>query len=392
MTLLFVYTGLALGCSFLCSILEATLLSITPSYVAHMSEERPVLGGKLAALKRDIDRSLAAILSLNTIANTAGAAGIGAEATRLFGSRALGVVSAILTLLILVAAEIVPKTLGASHWRRLAPFATRTLPVLIVLMAPLVWLARYVTQALKSRDEPPSTVSKHELAALARLGEEQGVIHSSESRILTNLFRLNELRARDIMTPRTVMFALPETSTVGDVVPTSSIPDRARSDDTQERGTFIFSRIPVFRGNRDDIVGFVLKNDLLLHAARGDRAQPVGDLVRTLAVVPNTLPVPSLFDQLVGAREHIALVVDEYGGVDGIVTMEDLIETLLGLEIVDEADRAVDMREMARRRWRERRIRLGMPVDAEDAAARAVTAANDVSPPIPRPSERPPRS
>ncbi|MBX3251578.1 MAG: HlyC/CorC family transporter [Myxococcales bacterium] len=391
MTLLFVYTGFALGCSFLCSILEATLLSISPSYVAHLSEERPALGGKLAELKRDVDRPLAAILSLNTIANTAGAAGIGAEATRIFGSHALGVVSAVLTLLILIAAEIVPKTLGAVHWRRIAPFATRALPVLIVSMAPLVWLARYVTQALKGRDSSPSTVSKDELAALARLGEEQGVIHSSESRILTNLFRVNELRTRDIMTPRTVMFALPEASTVGDVVPRGPIAQREGVDEPPDRGALIFSRIPVFRENKDDILGFVLKNDLLWHAARGDRAHPIADLVRPLTVVPETLPVPHLFDRLVGTRDHIALVVDEYGGVDGIVTMEDVVETLLGLEIVDEADRTVDMREMARRRWRERRIRLGMPVDTENDAARAVTDANEVAPPLPRPSERPPR-
>lgn len=365
MTLLLLYTSLALGCSFLCSILEATLLSVTPSYVARLEEERPAVGAALRALKSDVDRPLAAILGLNTIANTAGAAAIGVQATEVFGDAGLGAVSGALTLLILVFSEIVPKTLGASQWRRLAPFAARVLPVLIVVLAPVVWLSRHVTRALKGRAETTTTVSKEELAALARLGEQQGVIHASESRILANLFRVNELRTRDIMTPRTVMFALPHTTKVRDVVPRGKLAPGARDDDTGQRSTMAFSRIPVYRGTPDDVLGFVLKDVLFLHAARGELDTPVADLTRPLTVVPDSLPIPGLFDRLVSARQHIALVVDEYGGVDGVVTMEDVIETLLGLEIVDEADRTVDMRDMARRRWRQRRDRLGMPLDAE---------------------------
>ncbi|MCB9635746.1 MAG: HlyC/CorC family transporter [Sandaracinus sp.] len=363
MTLLLLYTSLALGCSFLCSILEATLLSVTPSYVARLQEERPTVGAALHVLKDDVDRPLAAILGLNTIANTAGAAAIGVQATEVFGDAWLGAVSGVLTLLILVFSEIVPKTLGASHWRRLAPFAARVLPVMIVLLSPIVGLSRHVTRMLKSGSQAPSTVSKEELAALARLGEQQGVIHASESRILANLFRVNELRTRDIMTPRTVMFALPATTTVGEIVPRGKLAPGERIEDTRQRSTMIFSRIPVYRDTPDDVLGFVLKDVLFLNAARGELDKPVADLVRPLSVVPDSLPVPALFDRLVSARQHIALVVDEYGGVDGIVTMEDVIETLLGLEIVDEADRTVDMREMARRRWRERRDRLGMPLE-----------------------------
>jgi CBS domain containing-hemolysin-like protein len=366
MTLLLLYTGLALGSSFLCSILEATLLSVTPSYVARLREERPAIGDALGVLKDDVDRPLAAILGLNTIANTAGAAAIGVQATEVFGDAWLGAVSGVLTLLILVFSEIVPKTLGASHWRRLAPFAARVLPVMILLLRPIVWLSRYVTRALKSPGANHVTVSKEELAALARLGEQQGVIHASESRILSNLFRVTELRTRDIMTPRTVMFALPATATIRDVVPRGKLAPGERIDDATQRSTMIFSRIPVYRETPDDVLGFVLKDVLFLQAARGELDKCVADLVRPMSVVPDSLPVPGLFDRLVSAREHIALVVDEYGGVDGIVTMEDVIETLLGLEIVDEADRTVDMREMARKRWRERRDRLGMPLDGEE--------------------------
>ncbi len=368
MTLLIVYISVALGFSFLCSVLEATLLSVTPAYVASAVETRPKIGEALQRLKANIDRPLSAILSLNTIANTIGAVGAGAEASAYFGSEYLGAASAILTLLILVISEIIPKTVGAVYWRKLVPFAARILPILIFLLYPLVVLSEGLTRLIKA-GRKGEKVSKQEIEALTRLGEAQGVFDASESRILSNLFRLGSLRVRDIMTPRTVMFAVPAGTTVRELMPRGRKDTSSRPDDTQQKSTMVFSRIPVYRDGPDDVIGYVLKDELYLRAAHDEHDTPVDSFVRPLLSVPDSLLVAALFEQLLDSREHIALVVDEYGGVDGVVTMEDLIETLLGLEIVDEADRAVDMREMARRRWRERRAKLGTIPPPPDESA-----------------------
>ncbi len=359
MALLIAYILLALAFSFLCSVLEAILLSVTPAYVARMRDERPTVHARLSAMKADVDRPLAAILSLNTIAHTVGAAGAGAQAQKIWGSEILTVASAVLTLLILIFSEIIPKTLGATHWRKLAPMASFVLVWMVRLLIPLVWLSELITRVMKpGGGHGHGQVSKEEVAALARLGEEQGVFDASESRILRNLFRMGVVWTRDIMTPRTVMFALPADKTVDDVVPRASVGGK-HADDTMRTATMVFSRIPVYRDSPDDVAGYVLKDELYLAAARGMGEVPVGDLVRELLVVPDTLPVHELFERLLNEREHIALVVDEYGGVDGVVSMEDVLETLLGLEIVDEVDTTADMREMARRKWHERRARLG---------------------------------
>lgn len=358
MALLLVYILVALGFSFLCSVLEAVLLSVSPAYIARMRDVRPAIGERLAKMKQDVDRPLAAILSLNTIAHTVGAAGAGAQAQVIWGSDVLAVASVVLTLLILIFSEIIPKTLGAVYWRKIAPAATVVLHWLVRVMLPLVLLSELITKAMKGSGHGHGTVSKEEVAALARLGEEQGVFDASESRILRNLFRMGAVRTRDIMTPRTVMFAIPADKTVDDVVPKSAL-GGPRTDDTIRTATMVFSRIPVYREHQDDVAGYVLKDELFLAAARGMGDVPVGDLVREMLVVPDTLPVYELFERLLNEREHIALVVDEYGGVDGVVSMEDVLETLLGLEIVDEVDATDDMREMARKKWRERRARLG---------------------------------
>ncbi len=364
MTLLLVYVLIALGLSFLCSVLEAVLLSVTPGYIGQISQERPQVGERLAAMKRDVDRPLSAILSLNTIAHTVGAAGAGAQAQAEFGAEILAVASAILTLLILVLSEIIPKTLGAVYWRRLAPGLARVMPPLMLLMSPFVWLSNLITRSIHQGSHHENSVSKEEIAALARLGTEQGVFDASESRILANLFRFGSLRTRDIMTPRTVMFSLPMDKTVGDVVPAGGGPDS-----TVQTATSVFSRIPIYGDSPDDVRGYVLKDSIYLAAAQGRQKEALGTFCRKLTVVPEGLSVASLFEKLLAEREHIALVVDEYGGVDGVVTMEDVLETLIGLEIVDEADATEDMREMARRRWRERRKALGtLPPPRDDAA------------------------
>ncbi len=336
MTLLVVYMGLALGVSFLCSILEAALLSITPSHLAKLEQDRPKVGGRLRALKAHIDRPLAAILSLNTSANTVGAAGVGAEAQRLWGSEVLALASAVLTLLILFFAEIIPKTLGAMYWRRLAGFMATVLPLLILILFPLVWLSVKLTGLLRRR-RIAETLSREEFAALARVGGEQGVFDKSEMRILRNLFHFGSLRTRDIMTPRTVMFSLEENTTIRDAV--------------AERGSMIFSRIPIWKGSPDLVTGYILKDQLLLRAARNELDVPLRSFAREALIVPDTVALPALFEKLLDHREHIAVVVDEYGGVDGVVTMEDVLETLIGLEIVDEMDSVKDMRAMARSKW-----------------------------------------
>lgn len=386
------YVVLAITVSFACSVLEATLLSITPGYIARLVSERPAVGERLRNLKVDVDRPLAAILSLNTIANTVGAAGVGVEAQAVFGGHAMAIASAVLTFLILVFAEIIPKTVGATYWRTLAPLAARVLPAMILVTSPLVWLSQQITRILRRGKKASPGVSKEEIAALAKLGAEQGLFHTNESRILSNLFRFGLLLARDIMTPRTVMFALSAKKTVADVVPRGSFPGREK-DDTVQTTTTIFSRIIVYGENHDDVLGYVLKSELYLAAARGELALPVGDLVREILTVPETLSVTSLFERLLDEREHIALVIDEYGGVDGVVTMEDVLETLLGLEIVDEADTAEDLREIARRRWRERRSKLGtLPppamasvAPASDSAAGSVESTPIIpsNPPLP---------
>ena len=352
MTLLFAYLTLALGVSFLCSILEAGLLSVTPSYVARLEQERPPVGARLRALKANIDRPLAAILSLNTIANTVGAVGVGAQAQRLWGSHVLAITSVTLTLMILFLSEIIPKTLGAVYWRRLTGFMAGVLPFLILVLFPLVRLSELITSFMRRR-RGSEKLSREEFAALARVGEQQGVFDESEMRILKNLFHFGSLRTRDIMTPRTVVFSLEENTTVRDAV--------------AERGSMIFSRIPIWRDTSDQVTGYVLKDHLLIQAARNELDLPVSRFAREALMVPDTLPLPSLFERLLDNREHIAVVVDEYGGVDGVVTMEDVLETLIGLEIVDEMDSVKDMRAMARAKWEARAKHIGSspPVPAK---------------------------
>jgi CBS domain containing-hemolysin-like protein len=336
MSLLLVYVAIALGVSFICSILEAVLLSITPSYLAKLEQDRPKVGARVRALKLHIDRPLAAILSLNTIAHTVGAAGVGAEAQRLWGSEVLAITSAVLTLLILFVSEIIPKTLGAMYWRRLSGFIAAVLPPLILILLPLVWLSEAITGFMRRR-RVAEKLSREEFAALARVGEEQGVFDESEMRILRNLFLFGSLRTRDIMTPRTVMFSLEENTTVREAM--------------AERGSMVFSRIPIWKETPDQITGYILKDQLLLRAARDELDVPVHAFAREALMVPDTVALPALFENLLDKREHIAVVVDEYGGVDGVVTMEDVLETLIGLEIVDEMDSVKDMRAMARAKW-----------------------------------------
>lgn len=352
MTLLILYVLLALGVSFLCSILEAVLLSVTPSYVAALQQKDEKAGDRLEDLKRDIDRPLASILSLNTIAHTVGATGAGAQAAVVFDDAGVGIFSAVLTLAILVLSEIIPKTIGATYWKQLAPVSGRLLGPLILLMYPLVLMSKAITAVLGDKDGDSTTVSRDEFTALADLGTRQGVIEEDESRVLRNLLRFESLRVKDIMTPRTVVVAVDEHMTVTEFV--------------EEYPKLRFSRIPVFGENRDDVNGYVLKNDILLELANGHEDVKLAELQREILVVPQMLSLRNLFERLLETQEHLALVVDEYGGKAGVVTMEDVVETLLGLEIVDESDEEADMQVVARQQWYERARKMGMISDDAD--------------------------
>ncbi|PSQ67028.1 MAG: hemolysin, partial [Bacteroidetes bacterium QH_2_64_74] len=300
MGLLVLYVALAIGVSFLCSMMEAVLLSVTPSYVAALERKGSAVGERIHEFKENVDRPLAAILSLNTIAHTVGAAGVGAQAAIVFGEAYTGIVAAILTLLILVLSEIIPKTLGAVYWRTLTPSVVRMLTATIIAMWPLVKLSQGITHLL-SQEEEETAFSREEFTAMAELGEEEGVFEEKESRILRNLFRFNSLRVKDVMTPRTVIFDLPENTTIGEVV--------------EEHDEFRFSRIPVYDDDPDDITGYVLKDEMLLRAAQEEFDVTLEEMARNILVVHETLPLPDLLERLLDRLEHIALVVDEYGGV-----------------------------------------------------------------------------
>jgi CBS domain containing-hemolysin-like protein len=344
--LLITYVLLALGISFLCSVAEAVLLSVTPSYIEGLKERRPRFAAKLKRLKQDnVEQSLAAILTLNTIANTLGAIGAGAKATVVFGSVWFGLFSAVMTLMILFLSEIVPKTIGALYWSRLVRPIAFFVNSMIIILYPIVRIAEIVTRVV-SRGKPVHIFSREEFIAMARVGERIGYIHDNESRIIRNLFRFSSLTIADIMTPRTVISAISEDMTISEAFNLVS-----KSP---------FSRLPLYRNNMDDITGFILKEDVLIFNAQGRDDEKVKVLKRDIIVVSELMSLPILLENFLEYRQHIAVVVDEYGGTSGLVTLEDLVETLMGMEITDEKDTVVDMQKLARRRWAERAKALGI--------------------------------
>ena len=355
MTLLIIYVLIAIGASFLCSILEAVLLSITPAFIASKEKEAPQTAAKLQELKKDIDRPLAAILSLNTVAHTVGAVGAGAQAAYVFGDAFVTAFSAVLTLLVLVLSEIIPKTLGATYWKGLSGFVATVMPWLIFATWPLVKLSQGITYLMGGSHG--HGVSREELAAMAEVGARTGVVEEGESRIVRNLLAFSSLTARDVMTPRTVIFALQRDITVDEVMGGYS--------------TLRFSRIPIFNDRLDGIESYVLKDDILLRAARDEHDVRLREIARRITVVEEGVSLRPLFERFLADGEHIALVTDEYGGTAGIVTMEDVVETLLGLEIVDEADHTADLQAYARAKWEERARRLGIELEPRDADVEA---------------------
>lgn len=351
MNLLILYLALAIGVSFLCSILEAVLLSITPSYIAMLEKNDEKAGALLRSLKKDIDQPLAAILSLNTIAHTIGAAGVGAQAQIVFGNAYVTVTSIILTLLILVFSEIIPKTLGATYWKKLSGFAARVTKALIILTYPFVLLSKGITKLLSSEENQPS-ISREEIGAMADLGHEEGIFEKEESTILRNLIQFSSLKVEDIMTPRIVVVKYSEETPINEIL--------------NEEEELRVSRVPVYGKTDEDITGYVLKNDMYLELSKGNGETKLKDLKRDIMFVPELSSLQNLFEKLIESQDHIAIVVDEYGGFSGVVTMEDVVETLLGLEIVDEIDAIEDMQELARQKWRERAKKIGIKLPDSD--------------------------
>lgn len=335
MFLLTIYVSVAIGVSFICSVLEAVLLSISPSYIAQLRQQGHPAANSLAKLKTDIDRPLASILTLNTIAHTIGAATAGAQAAVVFGNQWLGVFSGVLTLGILVFSEIVPKTIGATYWRQLAPAAATTLRWMVWSLTPFVWFSEQITKRLSRGHQAPKM--RDELSAMAILARESGEFAEGESKMLNNLLGIQDVPVTQVMTPRPVVFRVDAEMTINEFL------DRHKDSP--------FSRPLVYSQSTDNIIGFVHRLELfkLQHAGSGEKQ--LGAVMRPVHVLLNTIKLPKAFEQMMAKRLQLAMVVDEYGTIQGILTLEDVFEHLVGEEIVDEADRATDMQELAFERW-----------------------------------------
>jgi magnesium and cobalt exporter, CNNM family len=348
MLLLITYALAALGFSFLCSVAEAVLLSTTSAHVALLEKQQKPSGALLRNLKDDVNKPLAAILTLNTIAHTIGAAGTGAQAAAVFGNAYVGVASAILTLLILVFSEIIPKTLGTHYWRQLAPVTAFVLKYLIIILYPFVKLSEKLTGSL-THGPTLRGFSREEFVAIADLSYKEGQIAEQESQILKNLLMFRDTHASVVMTPRTVIFALSETITVEEFF-----------HKYEKRP---FSRIPIYKDESEHITGFVFRSDLLLAQARGNSTSMLSNYRREIAATLESMSLSHVFNELLRLRAHMMLVVDEYGGVEGLITLEDVLETLIGLEIVDEKDEVVDMQKEARQLWKRRAEKMGINIE-----------------------------
>ncbi|MCF6241808.1 MAG: hemolysin family protein [Bacteroidales bacterium] len=345
MTLLLFYLFLALFVSFLCSIMESVLLSTPLSFLNVKEKEGNKSAKTFIKLKNNIERPLSAILSLNTIAHTIGAAGVGAQATKIFGESYFGIISAILTLLILIFSEIVPKTIGARYWRHIAIASGIVINIMIIITYPLVIMTGYLSKIF-SKDKNEASLSREEISAIAHIGTEEGVFNEKENKIIQNIIRLKNIKVFEIMTPRVVVATADENMTL---------------EEFMKKKKFLhYSRIPIYANNNENITGYIFRQTVFEKLAEDKNYLKLSDIRRKIIFVPKFQTVTRLWETLLQKKEHIALVVDEYGGMDGVVTMEDIIETLIGLEIVDEKDRIVDMQQYARERWNERKAKYNI--------------------------------
>ena len=333
MTALLVYFFIALVVSFLCSLLESVLLSVSHAHIAVLVKEGSKRGKLMFSLKENINRPLSAILTFNTIANTVGAAGVGAQTYSVFGSSWVAISSIILTLSILFFSEIIPKTLGANYTKSLVGFTVYMIRILIFLVFPMVFLGEKISKFLSRDNQDNSKASRAELIAMAELSEDEGAIDSQEGDIIENLMKLDNILAEEVMTPRSVIFSLSDEDTVGKVV--------------NKYSPLVFSRIPIFKNSLDQVIGFVHRYDLVNKQAEDKFDVTMSSLMEPVHTVKESDSVSTILDQFVKRRQQIFIVEDEFGTTTGLISLEDAIETLLGVEIVDEHDSVVDMRKLA---------------------------------------------
>lgn len=335
------FITVAVGFSFLCSMLEAGLLSTPASYIETEAQRGTRAGLFFQKAKEDVDEPITAILTLNTFAHTVGASGAGAQAVGVFGSEWAAVITFVLTLMILVFSEIIPKTLGAVYWKALFAFNAYTIRILVISLYPAVWLFKAMTNFI-TPDQKLPTVTRAELETMAHISSEEGSLEEREHHILRNLLHLDRVQVGDIMTPRTVMLAFPQDMRVGEMM--------------SGKKAIPYSRIPVYEDNIDNVRGFVLRHEVLKQVAEDHPDVTLNDLIRPIYSVPETLPVTKVMDTFMKRKQHIFLVIDEYGGTAGIITMEDAVESLLGVEITDESDLVADLRQLAQQRAERQRV------------------------------------
>lgn len=355
MPLLLTFFFTSIFISFLCSILEAVLLSVTPAFVSVKKSEGKKYAFALEKLKDDVDQPLIAILTLNTLAHTVGSFGVGATSNAAFGTQdwVMPVVSTFMTVSILIASEIIPKTLGVVHWKRLAPFSAQTLITIVwsLRVTGILCILRLFTRLI-AKGEKENIMSREDFEIMTDVAGEKGVFEESETKVIKNLLCFKNIFARDIMTPRTVIQSAEESMRLQDYF------------EAHPEGRF--SRIPLYQEKLDNISGYFLKDELLEQLAHGEDKKCLRDLKRDIVVVDEDMPIPDLFEKFIEVREHLAIVMDEFGSVSGVVTMEDIIETLLGLEIMDESDQVTDLQLLARENWQKRARKLGISDDPKE--------------------------
>ena len=336
MTLLVTYLLLTLILSFMCSLLEATLLSSTSSYIESLDKKgySPKTVDLAKDVKQNIDKSISSILTLNTFANTMGAAGVGAQAAIIFGSNWQAVIAFILTLMVLFISEIFPKTLGAIYWRKFIVPAVYIISFMVKITYPFIFLATFITNTLQKGRKNEANFSKDEIITIVNMSEKEGVLQAKESILIKNLFKLKNIKAKDIMTPRTVVFAFDSKTTLKEALLNDNL--------------YVYSRIPVYNESIDDIAGVVFKQTILEKRVKKKKKTLLKDIIVPVHKVPENISVSTLFDMFIRMKMHLFIVQDEYGQTSGVVTLEDALETLLGIEIVDEMDQVTDMQEFAK--------------------------------------------
>ncbi len=341
MDLLILYFSLAVGISFVCSVLEAVLLSVNMSYISVLEKEKPQVGKLLRLHKVNISKSIASILILNTIAHTIGAAAVGAQAAILFGNDAVVLISIIMTFAILFLSEIIPKTIGAIYWKQLAPYSAQVIRLLIWITYPIILTTLFVTDKISKGNKDVNRLTKDELLESMLLSEDDGVIDEKESDFIENILKLDEMKIADVLTPRSVVFALDENRTLKDII-------------NNESEIFNFSRVPVFTDSIEDVTGIVLTKKIFQQALKDDSVT-LSSVKKDIYSINENIPVSKALDLFITKKDHMFLVMDSYDQTEGIITLEDCVETILGVEIMDESDRNEDMRELAKFNMKEKR-------------------------------------